>query len=285
MRLENEFLRVNFKLAGSEWTSLYDKKRQIEYAYQADASWSGRNPTLFPVVGKLKNESYLYQGKTYHLGNHGFARYADFTLVSQTQQSLSLRLTDNNQTRANYPFAFRLTNTYQLNEASLEVTTQVFNPGKSDLLFSVGAHPAFRCPLLPGEKFSDYRLIFAQEEELQRLKMNPADSSFIPERQADGRRKTLPLNYDLFAEDALVWENLRSRYISLQGPHCGLKFSFSHVPWFGVWTKPGDPFLCLEPWHGHGDFANYQGDFSQREGTIVLPPAVTFEFAYQIQIL
>lgn len=285
MYLENDDLRVSFSLQASEWTSFYDKKRQIEYAHQSDQYWAGRNPTLFPIVGKLNQETYQLKGKKYHLGNHGFARHSEFKLNSQTQKSLSLILTDNQETRKNYPFAFRLTNTYTLEGKSMTVVTSVFNPNHDDLPFSVGAHPAFVCPLLKGEQFSDYYLEWEKTEKPRRLLMNPTDSSFQKERLDLPPRKIIPLNYDLFAQDALVLENLRSQTVYLKGPQVGLKFSFSRVPWLGIWTKKDANFLCLEPWHGHGDFANYQGEFSQREGMIILPPGVSFEFSYQMEII
>lgn len=285
MYLENEDLRVSFSLQASEWTSFYDKKRQIEYAHQSDEHWAGRNPTLFPIVGKLNQETYQLKGKSYHLGNHGFARHSEFKLSSQTQKSLTLVLTDNEETKKNYPFTFHLTNTYTLEDKSMKVVTSVFNPGKHNLPFSVGAHPAFVCPLLKGEQFSDYYLEWEKTEKPRRLLMNPIDSSFKRERVDLPASKTIPLNYDLFAQDAVVLENLHSQFVYLKGPQVGLKFSFSRCPWFGIWTKPGANFLCLEPWHGHGDFADYQGEFSEREGMISLPPGVSFEFSYQIEII
>ena len=286
MLLENDDLLVKFKLEGSEWTSLYDKRRQIEFAWQGKSEfWGGRNPTLFPVVGRLWRETYRHEGREFRLGNHGFARNCEFKLASQTQNTLALELTDNEKTRENYPFAFRLTNTYSLSEKTLTVTKSVFNSDKRDMPFSVGAHPAFNCPLLPGEKFEDYRLVWELEEDLSRLKLNPANSSFERERESYGRFKEIELRRDVFfKEDTLVFENVRSSWLKLQGPEAGLRVSFSRAPWVGIWTKGDAPFICLEPWQGHGDFAGYEGEFGEREGTIILPPGTSFDFTYEITL-
>lgn len=283
MQIENEWLRVTFKNEGAEFTSLIDKKTQTEFAWQGEANvWAGRNPTLFPVVGKCWQEKYRDGGKTFTLGNHGFARRSDFAKVEATDNSLTLQLTDNDETRKVYPFHFRLTNHYQLEENNLQITITVENTDEKNLPFSVGAHPAFNCPLLPTEVFADYKIVFEKSENLKRLKMNP-DSSFQKERINYGENiKEINLSRSLFKDDALVFENLKSAWVRLQGPQHKITVSTAEAPWFGIWTK-GD-FLCLEPWFGHGDFSGYSAEFSEREGMIILPPKTQFEFNYQITI-
>jgi galactose mutarotase-like enzyme len=138
---------------------------------------------------------------------------------------------------------------------------------------------------LAGEKFEDYKLEFEREEELKRLKMN-TDGSFERERVSEGRRREIPLQRELFAQDALVWEDLESRGIKLKGPKHAVTVRAKGVRWWGVWTRAeaGAGFLCLEPWQGHGDFAGYDGEFSEREGMIVLPPNVSYDFSYEVEI-
>jgi galactose mutarotase-like enzyme len=258
----------------------------VEYAWQGDEQyWSGRNPTLFPIVGKLWQETYHLNKRQFHLGNHGFARHETFKLTSKTRDTLVLTLTDTPETLTHYPFHFRLTNTYTLNERSLTITSTVFNPGQNELPFSMGAHPAFNCPQLEKEKFTDYKIVFAQAEDLTRLVMNPIDSSFLLERQNYGHQvKELPLTPELFTQDVLAFEGLASAWVALVGPKTRIQITTNHAPWFGLWTKPGAPFICLEPWQGHGDFANFDGDFCQREGTILLPAGVEFDFTYAIEV-
>jgi galactose mutarotase-like enzyme len=285
LKIENEVARVEFKTLTSEWTSLYDKQRQIEYAWAGDPTWwAGRNPTLFPVVGKVWQEQYRLDGQTYHLGNHGFARASEFAVKGQSESELTLQLEDNEQTRAVYPRRFSLSNHYRLQGKKLTVTISVTNRDQRQLPFSVGAHPAFNCPLLSGEKFEDYRVIFEQEEKLTRLVMN-ADSSFQKQRQDVGQRKEMTLTRELFAQDALVFEHLRSEWVELQGPKAGVRVATGGAPWWGIWSKGEAPFVCLEPWWGHGDFSGYDGEFAAREGVMMLPAGETREFKYSIELI
>ncbi len=283
MKIANDFLTVAFKTAAAEFTSLVDKKTNTEFAWQGNPDiWAGRNPTLFPVVGKVWQEKYRLDGQEFSLGNHGFARKSEFSLSAQTPTSITFTLENSPATQAVYPFQFRLTNYYQLEKNTLTITLTVENLDQVDLPFSLGAHPAFNCPLLPGEKFTDYKIVFAQPENLTRLLMN-SDSSFQEKRLDFGQQvQEIPLTRELFAQDALVFENLQSSAVKLQGPSHSVTVSNPVCPWFGIWTK-GD-FLCLEPWHGHGDFADYNGDFRQREGTLSLAPRKKFAFIYAITI-
>ena len=284
MIIENQYLKLKFKTQGSEWTSFFDKQKNLEYAWQGDEQyWAGRNPTLFPIVGKLWQEKYLHQGKTYSLGNHGFARHSNFALEDISEHQIVMSLTANEVTKQSYPFDFKLTNHYWLQHKTLHIAKKVINTGADDLPFSLGAHPAFNCPWRKNDQFEDYKIIFAQKEKLKRLFLNP-DSSFSKERIDFGFMKELPLKRELFAYDALVFENLKSNWIRLQGKSEGITLYFNQSPWFGIWTKPTAPFICLEPWQGHGDFTDYQGEFTAREGTIILPPETSYEFYYQISI-
>ncbi len=283
LHLENDFLSLDFKLTAAEFISLFAKKSGLEFAWQGDPNvWAGRNPTLFPIVGKVWQEHYHLGKKQFSLGNHGFARHSEFSLIDHTSTSLTLSLENSPATFAAYPFRFRLTNHYQLQDNSLLITLTVLNLDEQNLPFSLGAHPAFNCPLLADEKFSDYQIIFERAENLSRLLMH-SDSSFQEKRLPFGQNVTrIPLTHQLFAQDALVFENLSSSLVRLQGPRHSITVSNPSCPWFGIWSK-GD-FVCLEPWHGHGDFAHYDGDFTQREGTLILPPSAQFVFSYSITI-
>jgi galactose mutarotase-like enzyme len=163
------------------------------------------------------------------------------------------------------------------------VTSSVYNKDKKPLPFAIGAHPAFNCPLLAGEKFEDYVIVFEREEDLVRLKMNP-DSSFQKERVSEGRKREIPLRRELFAEDALVFEGLKSAWVKLRGPKHSVQVSLKQARWLGIWTKGEAKFLCLEPWQGHGDFSEYEGELSEREGMIMLPPDVSYDFGYEVTI-
>ena len=73
--LENDILRLTVDTHGAEIHSLVAKDTGIEYIWQADPNyWQRHAPILFPIVGKLKNGQYEYDGTVYRMPGHGFAR-------------------------------------------------------------------------------------------------------------------------------------------------------------------------------------------------------------------
>lgn len=67
--IENEFLKIGVDKSGAQLSSVYDKKNSREVLWNADKTYWGRHaPVLFPIVGKVRNNTYTYQGKEYSLG-------------------------------------------------------------------------------------------------------------------------------------------------------------------------------------------------------------------------
>lgn len=285
--LENDTAKVGIKSAGAELCSFRYLPTNLEYIWQAEPSiWPRHAPILFPIVGKLPNGEYSYQGHTYKLPQHGFARDQDFRLLDQTQQELIFELTDSEETRRLYPFRFRLQVQYRLQENVLTTTYTVQNPANEEMYFSLGAHPAFNCPLLPHESFADYFLAFEQPETQARYLLAQGLLNGETEPLLQNETK-LPLSYDLFLQDALVFKDLISEKIALKNlkHNHGLSFEFKGYPYFGIWTKqPGAGFICLEPWHGIASSVGDKGELTQKEGIIKLAAHATFNCAYTIRV-
>ncbi|MDJ0363664.1 hypothetical protein QMK33_00750 [Hymenobacter sp. H14-R3] len=165
--------RVEIALHGAELTSFIDLASGREYLWQADpAQWARHAPLLFPIVGKLPDDTYLHEGQAYELSQHGFARDQEFMVIEQDAHSLTLQLMASAASKQVYPFEFELRVRYELRGRVLTVGWHVRNPAAAsqDLLFSLGAHPAFNCPLQPaaGEQFRDYAFHFDHPVTLQR---------------------------------------------------------------------------------------------------------------------
>ncbi|MEN9684412.1 MAG: hypothetical protein RLZZ28_198, partial [Bacteroidota bacterium] len=157
--ISNQVLTVTLSPKGAELQSIYHRANQLEYLWDANpAFWSKKSPVLFPIVGGLKNNSYTFQGKSYQLSRHGFAREKDFAVTAQSTNSISFTLIADQETKKVYPFDFRFTLIYTLVNNTLTVEYLVENTGKEPLYFSVGAHPAFKVPLVNGTVFSDYSI-------------------------------------------------------------------------------------------------------------------------------
>jgi galactose mutarotase-like enzyme len=257
----------------------------LEYFWQGDpAFWSRRSPILFPIVGKLRDGEFRWKGKSYPMGQHGFARDREFTLLRKGNDFLQYNLKADAETRTIFPWDFSLVVEYRLKEGSLQILWNV-EPGQGEgLLFSIGGHPAFRCPLFEHETWEDYLLVFQTEGPLKRWKMQDGLlSQNVEEIRLFENR--LALRPDLFDEDVLVFAPLESKEVGLLNPTTGrgVVVQAEGFPYFGIWSKKGGaPFVCLEPWHGVADAADSGKDFAEKKGIIRLNPGERFESGYQI---
>jgi galactose mutarotase-like enzyme len=285
--LENNHCRVRINAHGAELSSFVRKDlNELEYIWQADAAvWARHAPVLFPIVGRLPNDTYQHDGQSYQLPQHGFARDREFALVDQSATAVQLRLTDDAQSRAQYPFAFELTIGYRLQETTLHVSWQVRNPATTEeLLFSIGAHPAFRCPLLPEESFEDYVFRFEHNVTLERHLLDGGLLNGRTEKVLQNSAE-LPLSYELFSHDALVFKHYDFTRVALASRRSAraVQMQFDGFPYLGLWTKgPGAPFVCIEPWHGIASSVDGSTELRDKEGVLTLAPGATFAARYTI---
>jgi len=291
--LSNDHCRVAINTKGAELTSFVRTDPQqnlpeLEYIWQADpAVWSRHAPVLFPIVGKLPQDTYLYQGQEYKLPQHGFARDREFVLAHQTDTELTFELRADEESRKVYPFDFVLRITYQLRNLALTVRWDVLNPAADqELLFSIGAHPAFRCPLLPDETFEDYLFRFDQPVTFERYLLQngllSGETAPVLHQQAE-----LPLTYDLFADDALVLKHFDFNQLSLRSRRSdrAVRVQFDGFPYLGLWTKgPGAEFVCIEPWQGIAGSVGAPVELADKEGILTLAPGQSFTASYTMEI-
>ncbi|QIX60984.1 aldose 1-epimerase family protein [Hymenobacter sp. BT18] len=286
--LENEQARATVQIRGAELSSFVRKDfGNLEYIWPAEPSvWARHAPVLFPIVGRLPENQYQHAGRTYTLSQHGFARDLDFTLVRHTPAELVLELRDTAATRQQYPFAFQLLISYRLAGPMLTVGWEVHNPGTEELLFSIGAHPAFRCPLLPGEVFEDYAFVFDQPVSFSRHLLR--GGLLTGETEPVLHQATeLPLSYELFSRDALVLQNFDFTHLTLRSQRSGraVRMRFEGFPFLGLWTKePGAPFVCIEPWHGVASLVGPPGELVDKKGILTLAPEQEYATSYSITL-
>lgn len=288
VKIENEFLSAEINLHGAELSSLLNKDNGIEYMWQADpAIWARHAPVLFPIVGALKDDQYTYQGKTYHMTRHGFARDLDFTVAKQSADAVDLVLTDSAATHEKYPFAFKLTLSYKLDDHDISVRYTVENPADETMYFSIGAHPAFNMPLDPDAQFEDYSLNFEPELERQRVGLVAKYADFNAAKTVNENHT--PLTHDLFKDDALIYVlNGRDTTLSLESKTAqhGVALRVIGAPYVGVWSnypKPGN-YVCLEPWWGVADGPDADGDLIQKRGINELAPHADFKAGFNVSI-
>ena len=283
--IASEGLSAAINPFGAELSSLKDAEGR-ELMTDADpAFWTGRAPILFPVVGAPFQETIRIDGTAYAMPKHGFARHMRFDIVEAGASHAVFALTDTAETRARYPFAFRLEIAFAVQSATLVVDVSVHNPGDAVLPASFGFHPAFAWPLPYGAPRGDHRIIFCADEP-GALKAIAADGTIaagtVPS-PLDGR--TLHLADALFAHDALVWDPVQSQrvtYGASDGPQ--LDIAFPDTPRLGIWTKPGAHYVCVEPWHGIADPEGYTGDFRAKPGVFAVEPGDTKRIGMRVTL-
>lgn len=286
-KLTNDHCTATFTSKGAQLTSLRTPER--EYLWQADPSvWGRHAPILFPIVGRLQNNTYRYNGKSYAMGQHGFARDSYFECAEKSENHLvfSLKMTDD--TKKQYPFDFILSITYHLQRATLTTTYVIENPSqRNPLYFSVGAHPAFKCLMETTHKREDYAIVF--NKKLSPPSMNNKNGLYLlsttqPFAQ-DGKLPltthlfddgSLTFNPNPFSEATLIHEPTQKKYLCM---------TFENYPYLGIWSKNRtSPFICIEPWHGIADYENGQEDFTQKPGIIYLEAGRTFSCEFTIAV-
>ncbi|MRX46141.1 aldose 1-epimerase family protein [Pedobacter puniceum] len=284
--LENSQLKVTINMKGAELSSLFDKESQTEYIWDAQAAiWAYHAPNLFPIVGNLKDNTLLVDGKTYQMNRHGFARTSTFRRIESAPDHAHFALRYNEETLQQYPYKFEFQVVYQLKGRSLKVMYKVINLDDKRVYFSLGAHPGFKVPLTAGEAYEDYTLFFEHPEHLESSLLSTKglfNGKTIP--VAD--KGELNLTKTLFDADALVFKTLKSRSVTLKSQR-GDKFvrlDFPHFTSLGVWAKPGANFLCIEPWLGYADSDEDLKDISQKEAIQFVEHGHVFETDFTISI-
>lgn len=259
----------------AEHVSLRFLDEDIDYVWQPrPGHWEHGSFLCFPLLGRLPEGRYCLDGRTYDMPMHGFAQHEVFAVTERHADRVTYELTANERTRAMYPFDFALRVRYTLSDA-LEIVYEVENRSAGDLPFSIGGHPGFTCPLLPGEDFSDYELVFDREERLCDVVTFYSPIAVL-ERVFGKAGQVLPLSYDLFRDGSICFRPVRSEQVTLRSRKSGrgLSLSLSGADCFQIWTAPGSPFLAMEAWHGAITRRGLprQDVWRAREGTLVLSP-------------
>ncbi len=272
---------------GAELHGLQDVAGR-DLLWNGDAAvWTGRAPVLFPIVGELAGGRFRWQGQSYALSRHGFARRSLFEIMEQRTDAATFRLNWSPATFAVYPFRFQLDIRFSISERTLTIGVLIGNlDTNGPMLASFGFHPAFRWPLPYGQPRSEHRLAF-DEPEPEPIRRLSQDGLVLPTPFATPVRGCdLPLGDALFAADAVIFDPVRSaklRYGARTGPQ--LEIAFPQTRRLGVWSKPGAGFVCIEPWHGVADPKDFLGDLDAKPGIMTIGPAQTAALSMSIALV
>ena len=299
--LENETLRVEIDSYGAEIKSIQRKSDGMEYMWQADPKYWGRtSPVLFPFVGVPKNKEYSYEGKTYSMGQHGFARDMEFTCESALPEenetgcvhikdanNVWFALDSNDETYGKYPFRFRLHIGYELTGNQVKVSWRVKNIDGKPMYFSIGAHPAFRCPIHGEVDKYEYGLHFAGRTSHIHHHGNTPDGLAVMDDKIlpleDGKVVFTP---GFFDECTYMVEGKQTGEVSLldKEGQAYVTMNFD-TPLFAVWSPEGKeaPFVCIEPWYGRCDAVDFEGSLAERAYENAIAAGGKFEASYEMR--
>jgi len=285
--IKNEHIKVKIKSFGAELNSLQKIDEDLEYIWQGDSKyWNRHSPILFPIVGRLKNDSYTYQNQKYNMTQHGFARDKEFEVIKNEADFMEFRLKSDEKTLEIYPFSFELYLSYKLEKNSLIVSYKVINKSDDKMLFSIGAHPAFNWTLKEDEKKEDYFLEFENIKQTKRYFLNDKGLVYdsVDLKIIDNK---IALNEELFKNDALVFNDSNIKILTLKNSNNKnfVKLEFKNFPYLGIWSKPsGAPFVCIEPWFGVADEDSSNQNFEDKKGLISLEKNEIFSCFYSIEV-
>lgn len=275
--------------SGAELTSI--KYNGKEYLHQGDKVldkdgkiyWKRRAPILFPIVGSLKNNTTIIDGKKYNMSQHGFARDMKFDIVSISEREHTYVLKYNEETLKMYPYKFELYVTYLVDKNKLTVKYRIKNLDDKTMFFGLGGHPAFVIDL----KNNKYRLEFEKVEENIRFyqldnglisyKNNYINSNLL------SNNKYLDIKRDTFTHDAIIMSNLNSEKIRLiENENIRLELCFSSFKYLAIWAKKEAPFVCIEPWLTTADYVDSNQQFKEKKDNIKLDSLKEYECEYSV---
>lgn len=287
--LENDKLKITIKDVGAELCEIKSVKHNTHFMWDANpAVWGSFAPNLFPIIGALKEDTYTFENQKYRLPKHGFVRNNNqIKLLEQTPHSLTFGLTYSDDSLKIYPFKFQFAITYTLKDNSIAVLHTVKNLDDKAMYFSIGGHPAFKCPVFENENYDDYTLEFEHVENSKTHLINMANGLISSKtKPIFSNTNILKLTHELFNDDALIFKDLKSKKATLKSNKNGeiLTLSYHGFNYLGIWAKPNGNYVCIEPWLGIADSEITNQNFKDKEGILKLDPNKTFKASYSIEI-
>jgi len=286
--IENDILKIGVNELGAELCQIQSKLSGKEYMWDANPDiWGSYAPVLFPVIGAVKNGYVLIKGKEFKVPRHGFVRNnPNVKLIEESRDSLTYGLKFSEKTLSIYPYEFDFLITFSLEGNKITVSHKIVNLGKQTMFFSLGGHPAFKCPVNGDEVYEDYYLEFEKTENASTWLLAKDGLVGRETKLMIENTNILPLDSSMFDNDALIFKNLNSKSVSLKSKKSSqvLHVEYSDFPYLGIWAKPNAHFVCIEPWLGIAETADSDQNFETKEGILKLDAGNTFKASYSIEI-
>ncbi len=278
--IKNDFIEASINELGAELQSLKKINGENVIWKKNEFYWNRYAPLLFPIVGRLINDSYHHKGENYFMKQHGFARDCTFDVVSCAAEKVTFRLIANEFTLKQYPFSFELLQCFEIVDTTLNITSKVKNTGDEILYYNLGGHPGFHIVGNLGEYSLDFGGNFHTMHHL--IEGNYYSNESKPIKLTN----SFELQDSFFEKDALVIKDVPFDKVSLVHQEKGKLVSMQCKDWsaIGFWTKIGAPFFCIEPWWGWADHLNSSGILNEKPGILSLNSNDTRTHQYSIML-
>lgn len=276
--IHNKELTASISDLGAELVSV--AFRGSERLWQNEnGAWSGHAPILFPFCGRCRM---VLGGEDYGSGFHGFASKEAFACVRKDETSACFLLTDNEQTKKQYPFAFAFFVEYAVCGSQLSITYRVENRSQSTMYFACGAHDSFAL----ASEVTDYALEFPKSERF--LYQLHDDSGRLTGRTEDhGSGTLLPLeNRDPSVGDTVILKDIQSDSVFLTERKSEKRLASIEFPGFSnllLWHPKGSRMICIEPWQNLPDDADKSPEFTAKPGIQKLQPSAQTSYTRTIR--
>lgn len=287
--IESDLIHVDVSDKGAELQSIRLKADNTEYLWQGNPTyWARRAMHIFPVVGRLTDGKYIYQGNEYEMMLHGFMREIHMDVVEHTTDFIAFSLRANEETLPQYPFDFELIISYRIEGASLAVNFHVVNHDTKTMIYACGNHAGYNVPLQPGDAFEDYYLDFGRPTDVKNIVFS--DTCYLTEEEVswpmvDGTK--IPLRHDLFDRDAIIFGNT-TREVTLKSTKSDkqLQVSFQDMPYVAIWHKPHSdaPYVCIQPWYSLPAYDGVVDHLETKRDMVHLEPGASRDLGYTVTI-
>lgn len=260
----------------------------VEYVWTGDAKyWPGQAPHLFPAVCTSLNNSVTYDGTPYPMKKHGIVRGEAFRVVELSPDGVVFENRWNDETLKSYPYRYTFRVSHRISDTGFVTEYTVY--GEDDMIFCIGGHPGFVCPLPDGGSFEDYRIRFNNAKgAVMSLTENGYMDPSIPKLRRI-KDNVLPLKYSDFDRDAMIIENLPVKKLDLVSAVSGhgIRFAFDGFNALGIWTPIGKdaPFICLEPWNGLPASVTESGRAEDKKYAVTLKAGEKYSVSYSMTVI
>lgn len=271
--IKNNHLTVQIKSKGAELTSIKKTGDEHEYLWQGEEPfWNRQSPILFPFIGSLLDDEYIYQDKIFKMSRHGFVRDAEFLCDDISDTRVRFKYVHNDETMKVFPFEFEFYVTYEVTEV-LSVTFEVENHSSMLMPFCIGGHPAFNWDLNNETSLSfDIDNAPSYTVESDGIGIGPIENL-----------EHYELATDIFVKDTFMYAGVGS--VVFRNGVRGVEIDCSDFPYLAIWSQVGAPFVCLEPWYGLPDLVGHNKEVLDKIGIVKLLKAEKFITSYTIKVL